>query len=64
MFFENRHAEPDAQALAQYDAELRAYYQNRIGEERDWLYSIRKTLNGPVRSHMLPFLQKQGLLKQ
>ena len=64
MFFENRYREPDAQALAQYDAELRAYYQNRMGEERDWLYSIRKTLNKPVRPQILPFLQSKGFLKQ
>ena len=64
MFFENRYREPDAQALAQYDAELRAYYQNRIDEERDWLYSIRKTLNKPVRPQILPFLQSKGFLKQ
>jgi len=49
---------------AQYDAQLRDYYLARSGKDLDWSYSIRKALNEPVRPHMLPFLQKQGLLKQ
>lgn len=50
--------------VAQYDAQLRDYYLARSGKDLDWSYSIRKALNEPVRPHMLPFLQKQGLLKQ
>ena len=64
MFFENRYVAPDEDLIAQYDAELRDYYLARSGKDLDWSYSIRKALNEPVRPHMLPFLQKQGLLKQ
>ena len=64
MFFENRYAAPNPDVVAQYDAQLRDYYLARSGKDLDWSYSIRKALNEPVRPHMLPFLQKQGLLKQ
>lgn len=64
MFFENRYAAPNPDVVAQYDAQLRDYYLARSGKDLDWSYSICKALNEPVRPHMLPFLQKQGLLKQ
>ena len=64
MFFENRYAAPNPDVVAQYDEQLRDYYLARSGKDLDWSYSIRKALNEPVRPHMLPFLQKQGLLKQ
>ncbi|WP_314776679.1 oxygen-insensitive NADPH nitroreductase [Cardiobacterium hominis] len=64
MFFENCYVAPDEDLIAQYDAELRDYYLARSGKALNWSHSIRKALNEPVRPHMLPFLQKQGLLKQ
>ncbi|MDO4643168.1 MAG: oxygen-insensitive NADPH nitroreductase [Cardiobacteriaceae bacterium] len=64
MRYENRYREPDADALKTYNAELRHYYEERAGKSLDWQGTISKTLAQPVRPHILPFFQQQGLLKR
>ena len=64
VLHENRYHEPDPQALAAYDDELRAYYTARTGEARTWLDAVRKSLDAPLRPHVLAFLQAQGFVKR
>lgn len=61
---ENRYQPLDQATFERYDAELTAYYQTRSGKALSWLDGVQKTLNQPVRPHILPFFQKQGLLKK
>lgn len=62
--YENSYQTLDKQALENYNAELSAYYQARTGEMRIWQDAITGTLAQPVRPQILPFFNKQGLLKR
>ena len=64
VLHENRYREPDPQALAAYDEELRTYYTARTGEARDWLDAVQNTLGQPLRPHVLAFLQAQGFVQR
>ena len=64
VLHENRYREPDPQAFAAYDEELRAYYTARTGEARDWLDAVQNTLGQPLRPHVLAFLQAQGFIQR
>lgn len=64
MCYENQYQPLDQKALQSYNQTLSAYYQQRIGEPQEWQAAIKKTLVKPVRPHILPFFQKQGLLKK
>jgi len=57
-------SDPDPQALAAYDEELRAYYTARTGEARDWLDAVQNSLGQPLRPHVLAFLQAQGFIRR
>lgn len=65
MCYENHYpTELDQEALANYQQELTAYYEQRTGQSLNWLDNIKKALNAPVRPHILPYFQQQGLLKK
>ena len=64
VLHENRYREPDPQAFAAYDEELRAYYTARTGEAQDWLDAVQNTLGQPLRPHVLAFLQAQGFIRR
>lgn len=64
MCYENRYSDWDEQAFADYNQQLTAYYQKRSGVAHRWEDTLKKTLNEPVRPQILPFFQKQGLLKR
>lgn len=61
---ENHYQPLDQAEFAKYDAQLTAYYQARSGKAMSWLDGVQKTLNQPVRPQILPFFQRQGLLKR
>lgn len=61
---ENRYSPADSQTLADYNAAVRDYYQQRSDKALDWQQAIGKTLGKPVRPHILPFLQAQGFAKR
>ena len=62
--FENQHQPLNETEFAKYNAELTAYYQSRTGQAQGWEVALNKTLNQPVRPHILPFLQSKGLMKR
>ncbi|AUZ05960.1 nitro/flavin oxidoreductase [Vitreoscilla sp. C1] len=61
---ENTYQVQDLNAVAAYEAQVKAYYVERGAEPATWQDAIAKTLCKPVRPHMLPFLQQQGLFKR
>lgn len=63
VFFENHYKPLSEGELNQYNNEVHAYYQQRH-KDMDWYRNINKTLNTPVRPHILPYLQKQGFVKK
>ena len=62
--FENQHQPLNETEFAKYNAELTVYYQARTGQAQGWETALNKTLNQPVRPHILPFLQSKGLMKR
>ena len=54
----------DLSAVAEYGQQVQAYYAERGSAAATWEDAIRKTLCKPVRPHMLPFAQQQGLIKR
>ncbi|WMC12032.1 oxygen-insensitive NADPH nitroreductase [Oceanimonas pelagia] len=63
VFMENRYqAEPDEAKMAEYDAQVRRYYQTRTGGNKDmtWTGQIAATLAREARPFMLDFLRQQG----
>lgn len=61
---ENTYQPQDQQAVAAYEQQVQAYYAERGSAAATWEDAIRKTLCKPVRPHMLPFAQQQGLIKR
>lgn len=61
---ENRYRAPTAAQLAAYDTELSAYYRQRSGVDTNWTQAVLANFDHPVRPHVLPFLQRQGLAKR
>ena len=61
---ENTYQPQDQQAVAAYEQQVQAYYAERGSTVATWEDAIRKTLCKPVRPHMLPFAQQQGLIKR
>ena len=61
---ENTYQPQDKQAVAAYEQQVQAYYAERGSAAATWEDAIRKTLCKPVRPHMLPFAQQQGLIKR
>lgn len=63
--YENRYPEIlDKESLSDYNNRLQHYYEQRSGISLTWTDSIKKALSSPVRPHILPYLQQQGLLKK
>lgn len=62
VMHENRYRPIDRSALADYDAQVAAYYRQRTGAERSetWSEQIQRTLSKERRPFMLAFLHKQG----
>ena len=56
----------DADLIAEYDNDVRAYYKSRTGGQKDmsWSEQISGMLQKESRPHMLKFLQQQGFLKK
>jgi len=54
----------DTALLADYDNEIREYYRNRTGgnKEMSWSEQISGMLVKEARPHMLSFLQSKGYL--
>ena len=61
---ENTYQAQDKHAVAVYEEQVKAYYAERGSAVATWEDAIRKTLCKPVRPHMLPFAQQQGLIKR
>lgn len=64
MLYENSYPELDKVAVDSYNKELFDYYEQRSGKGLHWQDGIKKALEKPVRPNVLPYLQKQGLLKR
>lgn len=64
MCYENHYGDFDQTAFADYQQTLTAYYQARSGQNLNWLDTVKKALNQPVRPHILGYLQQQGFLKK
>ena len=64
MCFENQYQPLEHTALAEYDKQVQAYYQQRSKIDMDWSRNVVKTLAKPVRPHILAYLQKQGFVKK
>lgn len=65
LFTSENHYQAQSRAdVAEYEQQVQAYYQQRGSEVATWEDAIRKTLCKPVRPHMLPFAQQQGLFKR
>ena len=62
--YNNQYQDFDWTEFAKYNENLTAYYQARIGEPQQWQAAIHKTLDKPVRPHILPFFNQKGLLKK
>ena len=56
----------DADLIAEYDHDVRAYYKSRTGGQKDmsWSEQISGMLQKESRPHMLKFLQQQGFLQK
>lgn len=61
---ENTFRPMDQAALAAYDQQLAAYYQQRSGLDLNWSKAVANNFAQPVRPHILPFLHQQGLAKR
>lgn len=61
---ENSYRPLDGNEVALYEQQVQAYYEQRGSASATWADAIRKTLCKPVRPHMLPFAQQQGLIKR
>lgn len=62
---ENRYSSnDDAEMLTQYDDEIRSYYHNRTGGNKDssWSEQMSVTLSKEARPHMFEFLRRQGFI--
>ncbi|WP_192813331.1 hypothetical protein [Gallaecimonas xiamenensis] len=57
---------PDDALLAQYDAQVRRYYQERTGgnKETSWSEQIADTLKKESRPHIRSFLESQGFIQK
>ena len=62
--FENHYQPLDESILADYNAEVAAYYQARSGTDMDWSRNVIKSLDKPVRPAVLSYLQQQGFVKK
>lgn len=60
----NQYQTIDHDVFATYNKNLTAYYQARTGQPQEWQTAVDKTLNKPVRPHILPFFNKKGFLKK
>lgn len=58
--------EGDAEALTDYDKDVREYYKTRTGGQKDmsWTEQISGMLQKEARPHLLPFLNKMGFAKK
>lgn len=61
---ENRYHSLDADALAAYETVLADYYRRRSGLDLNWQQAVANNFARPVRPHILPFLQGQGLARR
>ncbi len=52
--------------VAQYDAEMAAYYRSRSATQKlsDWSSATATAVQGKKRAHMLAFLQQQGFFRR
>ncbi len=61
---ENHYRPLNAEALAAYEVVLTDYYQRRSGLDLNWQQAVANNFARPVRPHILPFLQEQGLARR
>ena len=61
---ENHYRPLNAEALAAYETILADYYQRRSGLDLNWQQAVANNFARPVRPHILPFLQEQGLARR
>lgn len=61
---ENEFQAADAQQLAQYDAIVKQYYQERSNLDLSWAEQIRNNLCTEIRPDLLAFVQQQGFAKR
>ncbi|KAE9529454.1 oxygen-insensitive NADPH nitroreductase [Testudinibacter aquarius] len=61
---ENQYHSLNPQILQQYDQKVADYYWQRNQIEMDWSRNVMKSLNKPVRPHVLAYLQQQGYAKK
>lgn len=56
----------DPSLIAEYDQQIKAYYQSRTGGQKDmsWSEQISGMLQKEARPHMLHFLQSRGFLQK
>lgn len=59
------HVDEVVESVSNYDQQMSEYYQSRSGNTRlsDWSTQTAKAVQLKKREHMLPFLNKRGLLK-
>jgi FMN reductase (NADPH) len=61
---ENTFRPMDKAALAAYDQQLAAYYQQRSGLDLNWSKAVANNFEKPVRPHILPYFHQQGMAKR
>ncbi|WP_084589872.1 oxygen-insensitive NADPH nitroreductase [Chelonobacter oris] len=61
---ENHYRPLEPQILQDYDRQVADYYRQRSQIEMDWSRNVIKTLDKPVRPHILNYLQRQGFAKK
>lgn len=61
---ENRYRPMDPAVLAEYETVLADYYRQRSGLDLNWQKAVANNFGQPVRPHILPFLQQQGLARR
>ncbi|MEJ2455422.1 MAG: oxygen-insensitive NADPH nitroreductase [Candidatus Thiodiazotropha sp.] len=62
VLHQDRYQEPTAERMAEYDAEMAAYYATRGANVKlsDWSTASAEALQGKKREHMLDFLRSRG----
>ena len=62
VLHQDRYEDPPADRMAEYDAQMAAYYASRGANVKlsDWSNAVAAAMQGKKREHMLDFLQARG----
>jgi nitroreductase len=62
VLHQDLYQEPSAERMAEYDAQMAAYYASRGANVKfsDWTHMVANAMQGKKREHMLEFLRARG----